>query len=301
MLLTDADLKMVRQSLEETGGWDAELLQRTSALIHVGAFDEAVRNAFVLLEDRLRRSAGKEGVNMTGTRLADYALNAEQGPLAKHYGQNRAEREGLHALFAGGFKLFRNPTAHRVVDFDSIEARFILGFVNLLLHLLGKITANQPSSPFPDNVEEGLASIEKSTDAPLASRMRAFLNKCAKIGLTPRPSSKVWIAFRHYALTKQPTWQRAKPHPITIFYFYTHPGQQSLWFPVNQYQSCVVGFDTGWVAQKLRSLGFQTTGAHQDFNLLLKHHASQEFFNSVFEIVERTVTEFRATLEGPSA
>jgi hypothetical protein len=298
MLLTDAELKQLRQSLENLGGWDAELLQRTSSLVHVGAFDEAVRNAFVLLEDRLRRSAGKEGANMTGTGLADYALNAERGPLAKHYGQNRAEREGLHALFTGGFKLFRNPAAHRVVDFDSTEARFILGYVNLLLHLLGKITANQPMTPFPKNVEEALAQFETSTDPASASRMRGFLSKCAKLGLTPRPSSKVWIAFRHYALTKQPTWPRAKPHPITIFYFYAHPGQQSFWFPVNQYQSHVVGFDTGSVGQKLRNLGFQHTGAHQDFNLPLKHNTGQELFDRIFEIVEQTVTAFRATLEG---
>lgn len=300
MLLTDADLNRVRQSLEDSAGWDPELLQRTSALVHVGAFDEAVRNAFVLLEDRLRRSANKEGASMTGTVLADYALNAEKGPLSKHFGQSRSEREGLHALFTGGFKLFRNPTAHRVVNFDSVEARFILGYVNLLLHLFGKATANQPATPFPENVEKGLAEFEKFTDAAAASRLRGFLGKCTRLGLTTPPSSKTWIAFRQYALLKKPHWAKAKPHTVTIFYFVATPGHPSLWFPVNQYQGFVVGFDTNVVTQQLRGLGFQPAGSYQDLSLTLKHHTSQEFLDSVFAIVEKTATAFRASLERAS-
>jgi len=75
----------------------------------LSAFDEAVRSAFVFLEEQLRKAVNKE--SMIGTALANYAFNPEKGGLDKHLDHTPSEREGLCKLYSGAFKLFRNYTA----------------------------------------------------------------------------------------------------------------------------------------------------------------------------------------------
>src|SRR5215207_1789848 len=143
MILTDTEIREIWQSVEASSGLDDELLRRCGHLLHIGAFDEAVRNAFVLLEERLRVAVNQEG--MTGTSLANSAFKAD-GPLAKQLSHNLSEREGLRELYSGAFKLFRNPTAHGVVGYDSVEGKSIIGLVNLLLKILARASELPPPS-----------------------------------------------------------------------------------------------------------------------------------------------------------
>ncbi|MBP8001628.1 MAG: hypothetical protein KA314_21640 [Chloroflexi bacterium] len=106
MILTDKELRDLREVLDTQSGLNTDLLQHCGMLIHLGKFDEAVRSAFILLEERLRTMVGQEG--MTGTNLANYAFNVDTGPLAKHLANNKSEREGLRELYSGAFKLFRH-------------------------------------------------------------------------------------------------------------------------------------------------------------------------------------------------
>ena len=55
--------------MAEHSGLDETLLERCGNLIQAGNFDEAIRSAFVLLEEQLREATGQEG--MTGTKLAE--------------------------------------------------------------------------------------------------------------------------------------------------------------------------------------------------------------------------------------
>ena len=93
MILTDNEMREIRRSIEAQAGLDDELMQRCGPLIHMDQFDEAVRSACVLLEERLRQAVNGEG--MTGTRLAMHAFDPDDGPLAKHLGRNQGERKGL--------------------------------------------------------------------------------------------------------------------------------------------------------------------------------------------------------------
>src|SRR2546423_6481035 len=99
MILTEDEIRRIWQTMEANSGLDSELLRRGGHLIHIGAFDEAVRNAFVLLEERLRKAVNKDG--MTGTSLANYAFNSTDGPLAKQLGHSASEREALRELYSG--------------------------------------------------------------------------------------------------------------------------------------------------------------------------------------------------------
>jgi len=88
---------------QEQAGLDEELVNRCSQLIHLGAFDEAIRSAFVLLEERLRKAVNVDG--MTGTNLANHAFSKDS-PLVKHLSRNPSEGEGLRELYSGHSNCF---------------------------------------------------------------------------------------------------------------------------------------------------------------------------------------------------
>ena len=106
MILTDNEIRHIQGAIDAHAGLDEELLRRCGHLIHLGAFDEAVRSAFVLLEERLREATKQEG--MTGTNLANYAFKSD-GPLAKLLATSESERQGLRELYSGAFRLYSLP------------------------------------------------------------------------------------------------------------------------------------------------------------------------------------------------
>lgn len=294
MILTDAEIREIWQSVEASSGLDDELLRRCGHLLRIGAFDEAVRNAFVLLEERLRVAVNQEGI--TGTSLANFAFKAD-GPLAKQLSHNPSEREGLRELYSGAFKLFRNPTAHGVVGYDSVEGKSIIGLVNLLLKILARASELPPPSFFPDNLEKVLAEMEQMMGASVASRARMFTGKCIKLGFEPNATNKQWIAFRRQALkTVSDNGKKQKPGMVIVFYIYSDEKAKGMWFPVNQYYKSVVGLDTELLEKELRGLGFKQKGRFNDFSIDLKLHNDKEFFGKLFDIVSRIGKEFEAGL-----
>lgn len=189
MILTDDEMRQIRKSLEAQAGLDEGLMQRCDHLIHMGAFDEAVRSAFVLLEERMREAVNGEG--MTGVQLANHAFNPEKGPLAKHLGRTASEREGLRELYSGAFKLFRNPTAHGVVGYSAAEGKAIIGLVDLMLKILKRAEELPPPGLFAEYVETALAKAEDSLGPGATSRLRMFLGKCLKeLGLSTATDRK---------------------------------------------------------------------------------------------------------------
>lgn len=293
MILTDAEMREIWQSVEASSGLDDELLRRCGHLLHIGAFDEAVRNAFVLLEERLRAAVNQEG--MTGTSLANSAFKAD-GPLAKQLSHNPSEREGLRELYSGAFKLFRNPTAHGVVGYDSVEGKSIIGLVNLLLKILARASELPPPSFFPDNLEKVLAEIERIMGASVASRTRMFTGKCIKIGFEPNSTNKQWIAFRRQALKMSDDGNKQKPGMVIVFYIYSDEKAKGIWLPVNQYYKTVAGVDIEQLEKELRGLGFKQKGRFNDFSVDLKLHNDKEFFDKLFGIVLRISKEFETGL-----
>ena len=294
MILTDEEIQSIRRSIETQAGLDPELTQRCGHLIHIGAFDEAVRNAFVLLEERLRAMVGNEG--MTGTQVANFAFRPD-GPLAKQLANSPSEKEGLRELYSGAFKLFRNPTAHGVVGYDSADGKSIIGLVNLLLRLLAR--ANDPStaSLVPQNVRSVLAEMEASLGMNPSSRLQGFALKCIKSGVKPQASPKVNIPFRKHALVKYEHWRKPKPYPVTIFYLTNRKKEFGLRFPVNRYYSNIVGLETTWFKQELKTLGFQTAGRHQNYIINLQIRNDQPFFDKLFDTVIRLADEIEKRLQ----
>jgi uncharacterized protein (TIGR02391 family) len=63
-------------------------------------------------------------------------LDPKAGPLADHH-LELAEREAISHLFAGALGAFKNPTSHRIVDFDdpALAADAVL-LADLLMRML---------------------------------------------------------------------------------------------------------------------------------------------------------------------
>ena len=293
MVLTDKELRQLREMLEAQSGLNSELLVRCGSLIHMGKFDEAVRSAFVLLEERLRKAVNKDG--MTGTRLANYAFNSENGPLAKHLGRTQQEREALRELYSGAFKLFRNPTAHGFIGYEADEGKAILYFVNLLLMFLERAAELPPPATFIEPVEAAIEMIDREINPNVASRLRVFLGKCQNLGLKSG-KAKNWLPFRSYALQARSQWPEPKPHRLTVFYLLFDEKNPGLWFPVNQYYKNVQELDMVSITLKLAQLGFVPSGSQRDYRLNLREKNSQTLFNDLYALIVEIEEKLAATL-----
>ena len=295
MILTDEEMRQVRRELEAQAGLDEELLRRCGHLIHLGAFDEAVRSAFVLLEERLRSAVGQEG--MTGTQLANFAFNPTKGPLSAQLSHSPGEKEGLRELYSGAFKLFRNPTAHGVVEYSAAEGKAIISLVDLLLGLIKRAGELPPPGLLPDNVEAALDAVEVTVGAAAARRLHGFLSNCVReLGLLPAISATQSIPFRRHASYKAVHWDEPKAHQVPLFRFAVSGENRHLQFPVREYYARVEEFDTERVDEELVQLGCYPRGKNQDPTLDLRVHNSREAFDALFEIVASVADEFEETL-----
>jgi uncharacterized protein (TIGR02391 family) len=296
MILTDNEMRQIKRTIEEQAGLDEELMRRCGHLVHMGAFDEAVRSAFILLEERLRKAVGED--RMTGTQLANHAFNATNGPLAKHLGRSQAEREGLRELYSGAFKLFRNPTAHGVVGYSDAEGKDIIGLVDLMLKMLRRAEELPPPDMFPATLEGALDKLEEVIGPGATSRLRLFLAKSVReVGLTPDASAKQWIPFRRYCLYKFRHWEEPKPHPVAVFYLLATEKDYGLSFPTTLYFRNVVDFNLDQLMEELTELGFRLKGQKREPFIDLKTRNDQAFFAALYDLVVRTADELEGTLQ----
>lgn len=291
MILTDTEMRQLQTVIESYSGFDKELLHRCGTLIHMGKFDEAVRSAFVLLEERLRKIVNQDG--MTGTNLANYAFS-KTGPLTKMLAHTDSERDGLRELYASAFKLFRNPAAHGATAYSPSKGKAILSLVNLLLLLLENVESLPTSAPFPNHIEQVLNLVETHTNPAVSSRLRLFLNKCRQLEIeAPKTKSKYWMPFKRYALQKLEGWEEARSHPLTLFYLMADDKNPALWVPVNQYYSRVIGLELESIGQQLRQLGFKPTTKWRDFKLEFQERHDQAFFDALYDLFVQIVQQLK--------
>lgn len=295
MYLTDEQLNRLRQFLDDEAGIDEELARRCSHLIHLGAFDEAVRSAFVLLEDRLRQTLGEEG--MSGVQLVNKAFSPKGGALSSVLGSNEAEREGMREIFSGAFKLFRNPSAHGVVGFEANEGKSIIGLVDLLLGILKRVEEIPSIDILPSNVQAILDEVSNSIGPGASGRLKIFLGKCVKAGLRATSTSRQWIPFRRYAKIRFDQWDKPKRHVMAVFYLTGQGIPLKITFPINYYYSKVIGFNVDRFIEELTDLGLNREGKNQEPVVDLRLQNSRAVFNSLFEIIVRAVDELESTLD----
>jgi len=80
-------------------------------------FDQAVREAFIRVEEKVRDSAFPGRKDLFGTTLMKEAFGAS-GPFTEPFPRGQALRE----IFTGATVLFRNPAAHGSLGLDLVSA-----------------------------------------------------------------------------------------------------------------------------------------------------------------------------------
>ena len=145
--ITQRDLPGVIELVEqwERGLLAAGLVDAVSASWDDHNYVNAVRDGFVYLEETLREVGGvppDEG--LSGDQLINRLLaptSAERIDLSGsgvHDPRTKGEQQGVFHLFKGAFLLFRNPAAHRFIDYEAEEGDEVLRLVNLCLRILGR-------------------------------------------------------------------------------------------------------------------------------------------------------------------
>jgi uncharacterized protein (TIGR02391 family) len=97
-------------------------------------FSDRIRQAFVLLEQRIREKTGLAEHDF-GKDLIDKAFHPDKG-LLQPVSPVSAERAGLHNLLIGVFLYYRNPIAHRPIQYDAQSAWQIFHLINHALRLV---------------------------------------------------------------------------------------------------------------------------------------------------------------------
>jgi hypothetical protein len=97
-------------------------------------FDTVLRDAAVIVEDRLRTSVGAS-TEVIGLRLAQHCFGGDSPRL--HVSSVKAEQLGALHLFEGYFGLIRNPPGHRLMgELSKERVMQELGVADLLLSII---------------------------------------------------------------------------------------------------------------------------------------------------------------------
>ncbi|WP_433628424.1 TIGR02391 family protein [Halomicrococcus sp. NG-SE-24] len=122
----------------DSGVLDSELAEECLSTYENGDYQEAVRTAFIILEERVREK-GEFEADDYGDSLMSEAFSVNGGPLS--FGETGAEKQGAMFLYRGAIMALRNPASHRFVEeADQDYARDVLHTVNLLLRILEENT-----------------------------------------------------------------------------------------------------------------------------------------------------------------
>jgi uncharacterized protein (TIGR02391 family) len=111
-----------------------------------GDYDIAVNQAFKEVEVAVRKACGYPN-DMVGKSLVTRAFQPEDGPLTD-IESVRSEREAVMALFVGAIGHAKNPTSHRDVDHDRVDAAKLIMFASYLLeHVTRRAIAASHAGP----------------------------------------------------------------------------------------------------------------------------------------------------------
>lgn len=114
--------------------------------VRATAWDEAVNDAFIGLETRLRVVTGsKDGY---GTKLIDAALKPGSGVFVDS-ATPVPEQEGLHQLALGAYRTYRNRGAHHFVGLPPDEAADVVLLIDRLIRRVDSLELKRQGRSVP--------------------------------------------------------------------------------------------------------------------------------------------------------
>jgi len=138
----EQETRELREKLRESSSilneiTDDKLKERVEPLFRLDTLplDTIVREAGVVLEDRLRAVAGTDS-SLAGVRLVDAILSPEQGMLI--FSHHRGEQDGVRMLYRGAMQFIRNPPMHKLIEYPEDTVRLFMRLIDVLLQLLSE-------------------------------------------------------------------------------------------------------------------------------------------------------------------
>lgn len=98
--------------------------------------DTLIREAGVVLEDRLRHIARETGTILYGVALIDEILTPGKEKIK--FSAHPGEQDGVRMLYRGAMQFIRNPAMHKLIDYPESEARIFIQILDSLLQLLSE-------------------------------------------------------------------------------------------------------------------------------------------------------------------
>jgi len=125
----------LRESSSALGEISDEILRKRIGALLESPLDTMIREAGVVLEDRLR-AVGEAGSDLEGVRLVDALLIPEKGKLV--FSSHPGEQEGVRMLYRGAMQFIRNPPMHKLIEYPEDTARLLIRLIDSLLQLLSE-------------------------------------------------------------------------------------------------------------------------------------------------------------------
>jgi hypothetical protein len=130
----------LREELERGGSAADEIVDEVMkervSMLDSAPLDTVIREAGVVLEDRLRVAGGADSA-LHGTGLVDAVLGPETGTLI--FSSHRGEQEGVRMLYRGAMQFIRNPPMHKLIEYPESTARLFIRLIDSLLRLLSEL------------------------------------------------------------------------------------------------------------------------------------------------------------------
>jgi Protein of unknown function (Hypoth_ymh) len=132
--------------LADVTNLDEELKNRCLPILSAGNdskhWDIAVRQGFLILEERLRSVSG---IPTSEKNTSEILVNKAFGDASSLITDSK-ERTSYRNLYSGVFTVFRNEYGHRFVDPTPEDGGAIITFINLLLKMLEDLRPPSTSS-----------------------------------------------------------------------------------------------------------------------------------------------------------
>jgi uncharacterized protein (TIGR02391 family) len=283
MLFTREHIDELMSVLADLSGLDEELIDRCAFLIENGRYDEAVGQAFIVLEEHIRELMGVH--RGTGGQLVQRLFSSKNTEYTDRLRLPPPEINGLGNIFAGSFAAFRNRAAHTTAGYTRDEARAIIQLVNLLL-----LTVDQMRSVPAEHVQPEVAEI---LDPGAVQRLQRFLASLQDIGFVKEEGSSQ-DAYKAMLLYRFREWDEHRPHLVTVLYL-TKGTEPSLRFRMDM-MSLVKGLDQEALQRRLLDAGCTLAKRKTTpVELALTRRNDQATLDRLFGILQELIRRHRVT------
>ena len=136
---------------------DPQLKERLSRLGDSPPLDTVIREAGVVLENRIKLMGESQG--SFGVRMVENLMDPENGNLI--FSDQPNEQKGVMRLYMGALQFIRNPPMHNLIEYPEQTARILIKLVDALLQLLDDANPNSRKKEISNRNKSYLAFFDE--------------------------------------------------------------------------------------------------------------------------------------------